>query len=227
MSDKRGYKRLHFFKMFLTEDDWNDRHRYHIEKYELHNRIFHGEGILPYEAEGMLVTQQPRSQLAVDARPATPSTAKAATCCSKRRTSCASTAKILRRILSFMSSPALSLSPACSCASPNRRAHQPLLRRVLHLLHPPPPAPQLRVAAASSSPKTPPPSPTPKSPAIPEVNEIDLRFRRISRVNKAVDGDLRRKAPRHALAAPASTPPTGWQYTAAPHDHVLLLPLRP
>ena len=41
----KGYKRIHFFKYFLNEDDWNARHNYHTDKLRLHNRVFHGYGI--------------------------------------------------------------------------------------------------------------------------------------------------------------------------------------
>ena len=36
----KGFKRINFFKGFLTtEHDWNDAERYHIEKRRLHNRM--------------------------------------------------------------------------------------------------------------------------------------------------------------------------------------------
>lgn len=40
-----GYKRVHFFKYFLTEDDWNARHNYHLQKMRLHTSVMHGIGI--------------------------------------------------------------------------------------------------------------------------------------------------------------------------------------
>ena len=40
-----GFKRVHFFKYFLTEDDWNARHAYHVQKNLLHMQHLHGEGI--------------------------------------------------------------------------------------------------------------------------------------------------------------------------------------
>ena len=40
-----GYKRVHFFKYFLTEEDWNDRHDYHVQKRLLHSSVMHGMGI--------------------------------------------------------------------------------------------------------------------------------------------------------------------------------------
>lgn len=40
-----GYKRVHFFKYFLSEDDWNARHDYHVQKRRLHISAFHGKGI--------------------------------------------------------------------------------------------------------------------------------------------------------------------------------------
>ena len=46
MSDAvQGFKRINFFKGFLTtEKDWNDAERYHIDKRRLHNRMLHSSG---------------------------------------------------------------------------------------------------------------------------------------------------------------------------------------
>lgn len=41
----QGFKRVHFFKYFLTEEDWNARHDYHLQKYRFHQKYFHGKGI--------------------------------------------------------------------------------------------------------------------------------------------------------------------------------------
>ena len=43
MSDEQqqGWKRVHFFKHFLTEEDWNARHHYHMEKCRFHNQAFY------------------------------------------------------------------------------------------------------------------------------------------------------------------------------------------
>ncbi|OIP35956.1 MAG: hypothetical protein AUK47_15815 [Deltaproteobacteria bacterium CG2_30_63_29] len=64
-----GFKRVHFFKMFLTEEDWNDRHLFHIQKEELHVRQVHGKGIVQYYADELMVRQRPRAELAVDVLP--------------------------------------------------------------------------------------------------------------------------------------------------------------
>lgn len=42
---EEGYKRVHFFKYFLTEEDWNARHDYHVQKNLLHMMYMHGSGI--------------------------------------------------------------------------------------------------------------------------------------------------------------------------------------
>ena len=49
-----GFKRVHFFKYFLTEEDWNARHNYHFQKAHFHTKFFHGAGILN-PAERLLV----------------------------------------------------------------------------------------------------------------------------------------------------------------------------
>lgn len=43
--DSSGYKRVHFFKYYLTEEDWNARHWYHVQKRRLHISQMHGMGI--------------------------------------------------------------------------------------------------------------------------------------------------------------------------------------
>ena len=42
---EEGYKRVHCFKYFLTEEDWNARHDYHVQKRRLHMQYLHGIGI--------------------------------------------------------------------------------------------------------------------------------------------------------------------------------------
>src|SRR5258708_39576611 len=43
----QGFKRINFFKGFLTtEHDWNDAERYHLEKRKLHNRLCHAPGVV-------------------------------------------------------------------------------------------------------------------------------------------------------------------------------------
>ena len=44
---EQGYKRINFFKGFLTtEKDWNDAEKYHIDKRMLHNRVLHAPGVV-------------------------------------------------------------------------------------------------------------------------------------------------------------------------------------
>ena len=42
MSDPTGFKRINFFKGFLTtEKDWNEAEKYHIDKRSLHAKMLH------------------------------------------------------------------------------------------------------------------------------------------------------------------------------------------
>jgi len=51
-----NFKRLHLFNgMLATEEDWNAGIDYHHEKARLHNRIFHGSGVVPHFREGLTV----------------------------------------------------------------------------------------------------------------------------------------------------------------------------
>ena len=64
---ERNFKRLNFFRGFrTTETDWNDGERYHVEKRKLHNRMFHGPGIVPHALGGLRVTGRGRGELAVE-----------------------------------------------------------------------------------------------------------------------------------------------------------------
>jgi hypothetical protein len=195
MSERRGYKRVHFFKVFLTEDDWNARHRYHIDKYELHNKIFHGDGILPYEAEGFLVAQQPRSQLAVEVRPGYAIDGQGRDIIIRKM-------QLLRIDRALYTEDTLlfviarvELKPSAFVRFPktgeriNRFFDE---SAVIELTTRTPGEDEIELAriflTKDSTSIT--DAAVPRSP---QANEIDLRFRRISRVNKAVDGDLRQK----------------------------------
>ena len=47
MAEQANFKRINFFKGFLTtEKDWNDAERYHIDKRRLHARMLHSPGIV-------------------------------------------------------------------------------------------------------------------------------------------------------------------------------------
>ena len=67
MSDpkQRGFKRLHFFKMFLTDQDWNQRHSYHTDKQRLHNIAMHHDGIVESYKSGLMVRQRQRPELSI------------------------------------------------------------------------------------------------------------------------------------------------------------------
>ena len=63
-----GYKRVHFFKYFLTEEDWNARHDFHVQKRRLHLNQLHGKGIQDGE-QTLLVRAQSVPGLKVDISP--------------------------------------------------------------------------------------------------------------------------------------------------------------
>ena len=61
-----GFKRVNFFTGFqTTADDWNELVRYDVEKRKLHNRLFHGPGVLAGERGGLKVTARGRGALTV------------------------------------------------------------------------------------------------------------------------------------------------------------------
>jgi hypothetical protein len=65
-----GFKRINFFKGFLTtEKDWNDAERYHIDKRRLHNRMMHSPGIVYGFAGDLRVTARARGDLSVEVQP--------------------------------------------------------------------------------------------------------------------------------------------------------------
>ena len=46
-TEVKGFKRINFFKGFLTtEHDWNAAEKYHIDKRALHNRVLHSPGVV-------------------------------------------------------------------------------------------------------------------------------------------------------------------------------------
>ncbi|MEZ4368348.1 MAG: hypothetical protein R2939_19025 [Kofleriaceae bacterium] len=71
MSDQQqGYKRINFFKGFLTtEKDWNDAERYHIDKRALHNKMMHAPGVVAGFAGELRVTARARGDLSVEIQP--------------------------------------------------------------------------------------------------------------------------------------------------------------
>lgn len=69
MSDQ-GYKRINFFKGFLTtEKDWNDAEKYHIDKRRLHNRRLHSPGVVLGYAGNLKVVARARGDLSVEVQP--------------------------------------------------------------------------------------------------------------------------------------------------------------
>lgn len=67
---QKGYKRINFFKGFLTtEKDWNEAELYHVEKRKLHNRLLHAPGVvLGYQGE-LRVVARARGDLSVEVQP--------------------------------------------------------------------------------------------------------------------------------------------------------------
>ncbi len=55
----QSFKRVHFFKYFLTEEDWNARHGYHFQKAHFHTKYFHGTGILNPTKHLLVTVSQP------------------------------------------------------------------------------------------------------------------------------------------------------------------------
>ncbi len=67
MSSDRGYKRINFFKGFLTtEKDWNDAESFHMEKRRLHNRRLHAPGVVLGYAGELKVLARSRGELSVE-----------------------------------------------------------------------------------------------------------------------------------------------------------------
>lgn len=65
-----GFKRLNFFEGFVTTpDDWNEGDAYHVAKHKLHNRAFHGVGVVPGQLKDFHITSRGRGELAVEVKP--------------------------------------------------------------------------------------------------------------------------------------------------------------
>ena len=70
MSEIQGFKRINFFKGFLTtEKDWNDAERYHIDKRRLHNKMLHSAGIVYGYGSDLKVNARARGDLSVEVQP--------------------------------------------------------------------------------------------------------------------------------------------------------------
>jgi hypothetical protein len=64
---EQGYKRINFFKGFLTtEKDWNEAEKYHIEKRKLHSRRLHSPGVVLGYGGDLRVVARSRGDLSVE-----------------------------------------------------------------------------------------------------------------------------------------------------------------
>jgi hypothetical protein len=67
MSEQQGYKRINFFKGFLTtEKDWNEAEKYHIDKRRLQNRMLHSPGVVLGYGGDLRVQARARGDLSVE-----------------------------------------------------------------------------------------------------------------------------------------------------------------
>jgi hypothetical protein len=70
MSEQQGFKRINFFKGFLTtEKDWNEAEKYHIDKRALHNRLMHAPGIVYGYGADLKVSARARGDLSIEIQP--------------------------------------------------------------------------------------------------------------------------------------------------------------
>jgi len=70
MAEEQGYKRINFFKGFVTTTkDWNEAEAYHVEKRKLHNRCFHGAGVVRGYRQQFAVQARGRPDMSVEIGP--------------------------------------------------------------------------------------------------------------------------------------------------------------
>ncbi|NJM90881.1 MAG: hypothetical protein HC863_00925, partial [Myxococcales bacterium] len=70
MSEQQGFKRINFFKGFLTtEKDWNDAEQYHIDKRKLQNRMMHAPGVVFGYGGDLKVTARARGDMSIEVQP--------------------------------------------------------------------------------------------------------------------------------------------------------------
>jgi hypothetical protein len=70
MQENSVFKRIHVFKGFIrTTRDYTDAVGYHLRKRRLHNRHFHGAGVVPGVGGEIQVRQRRNPELAVEVRP--------------------------------------------------------------------------------------------------------------------------------------------------------------
>ncbi len=68
--ESKGFKRLNFFTGFqTTASDWNDLVGYQVEKSKLHNRLFHGPGMVPGVLGSLRVSARGRADMSVEVAP--------------------------------------------------------------------------------------------------------------------------------------------------------------
>jgi hypothetical protein len=66
----QGFSRVNFFTGFqTTADDWNHVIKYDVDKHRLHNRLFHGPGVVPNVGGGLVVSARGRSDMSVEVAP--------------------------------------------------------------------------------------------------------------------------------------------------------------
>ncbi|MCA9563384.1 MAG: hypothetical protein KC561_07840 [Myxococcales bacterium] len=69
-AQNKTFKRLNFFEGFITTpEDWNEGDLYHVEKHRLHNRAFHGVGVVPGQLKDFAVTPRGKGEMAVEVLP--------------------------------------------------------------------------------------------------------------------------------------------------------------
>lgn len=71
MADEhKGHSRVNFFTGFqTTAEDWNHVIKYDVEKHKLHNRLFHGPGVVPDVLGSLKVAARGRGDLSVEVSP--------------------------------------------------------------------------------------------------------------------------------------------------------------
>ncbi len=69
-TEDKALKRINFFKGFVTtEDDWNDAERYHVEKHKLHNKAFHGMGVVQGWGDEFRIAPRGKGELSAEIFP--------------------------------------------------------------------------------------------------------------------------------------------------------------
>lgn len=67
MNDEKVFKRINFFRGFLTtEEDWNAAEAYHVKKRQLHNKLLHAPGVVPHFLGGLRVAARRREPFSIE-----------------------------------------------------------------------------------------------------------------------------------------------------------------